>query len=172
MTQNGILELLCTYLNGLELDCTFVVGPLSEAAPEGEHCSLYFGDAEAVGLNPMYPGPVKVAGEKKIYYPWVGSIYLTEIEGTGETIRKVANKLRTREFLEYSKANAFTVMGVSPITSVNFSTSDFYVSQKRITLSVNWIDEENATALSFISVEGESTTLDDGKESIFEVSTN
>ena len=59
---------------------------------DGEYLAFRFGDASRIGFAPECGGP----GNDNIIFHWTGSIRMTEVEGTGETIRRVHNLLHTR----------------------------------------------------------------------------
>jgi hypothetical protein len=168
MTQRQILNLLCTYFNGLSLGVPFLAAPLSEAAPDGEYIAFRFGDASRIGTAPERGGPE----DDDIIFHWTGTIRMTEVEGTGETIRRVHNLLHTKEFTRYSSGNAFSVHDVSDITDNVVNDGDFWIEQKMATLYVNWYDQEANSTPTIKKISGEYTTDDDEKKYIFEVGTN
>lgn len=168
MTQRQILNLLCTYFNGLSLGVPFLAAPLSEAAPDGEYIAFRFGDASRIGTAPERGGPE----DDDIIFHWTGTIRMTEVEGTGETIRRVHNLLHTKEFTRYSSGNAFCVHDVSDITDNVVNDGDFWIEQKMATLYVNWYDQEANSTPTIKKISGEYTTDDDEKKYIFEVGTN
>lgn len=168
MTQRQILNLLCTYFNGLSLGVTFLAAPLSEAAPDGEYVAFRFGDASRIGTAPERGGPE----DNDIIFHWTGTIRMTEVEGTGETIRRVHNLLHTKEFTRYSAANGFSVHDVSDITDNVVNDGDFWIEQKMAILYVNWYDQEANSTPTIKKISGEYTTDDDEKKYIFEVGTN
>lgn len=168
MTQRQILDALCTYFNGLDLGVPSLVAPLSEAAPDGEYMAFRFGDASRIGFAPECGGP----GNDKIIFHWTGSIRMTEVEGTGETIRRIHNLLHTTEFTRFSTSNGFCVHDVSDITDNVVNDGNFWIEQKFAVLSVNWYDSETNNVVTIKKISGEYTTDDDGKKCIFEVGTN
>ena len=168
MTQRQILNLLCTYFNGLSLGVPFLAAPLSEAAPDGEYIAFRFGDASRIGTAPERGGPE----DNDIIFHWTGTIRMTEVGGTGETIRRVHNLLHTKEFTRYSSGNAFSVHDVSDITDNVVNDGDFWIEQKMATLYVNWYDQEANSTPTIKKISGEYTTDDDEKKYIFEVGTN
>ena len=168
MTQRQILNLLCTYFNGLSLGVPFLAAPLSEAAPDGEYIAFRFGDASRIGTAPERGGPE----DDDIIFHWTGTIRMTEVEGTGETIRRVHNLLHTKEFTRYSSGNAFSVHDVSDITDNVVNDGDFWIEQKMATLYVNWYDQEANSTPTIKKSRGEYTTDDEEKKYIFEVGTN
>ncbi len=145
-----------------------MASPLSEAAPDGEYMAFKFGDASRIGTSPERGGP----GNDGIIFHWTGSIRMTEVEGSGETIRRVHNLLHTKEFTRYSAANGFSVHDVSDITDNVVNDGDFWIEQKFAVLSVNWYDSEPNNVVTIKKIGGEYTTDDDGKKCIFEVETN
>lgn len=167
MTQRQILDAFCTYFNALDLGVPSLATPLSEAAPDGEYLAFRFGDASRIGFAPERGGP----GNDNIIFHWTGSIRMTEVEGTGETIRRVHNLLHTKEFTRYSAANGFSVHDVSDITDNVVNDGDFWIEQKFANLSVNWYDEETNNVTTIDKIGAEFTTADDGKKCIFEVET-
>ena len=168
MTQRQILNLLCTYFNGLSLGVPFLAAPLSEAAPDGEYVAFRFADASRIGFAPERGGPE----DNDIIFHWTGTIRMTEVEGTGETIRRVHNMLHTKEFTRYSSGNAFSVHDVSDITDNVVNDGDFWIEQKMATLYVNWYDQEANSTPTIKKISGDYTTDDDEKKYIFEVGTN
>lgn len=167
MTQRQILDAFCTYFNALDLGVPSLATPLSEAAPDGEYLAFRFGDASRIGFAPERGGP----GNDNIIFHWTGSIRMTEVEGTGETIRRVHNLLHTKEFTRYSAANGFSVHDVSDITDNVVNDGDFWIEQKFANLSVNWYDEETNNVTTIDKIGAEFTTADDGKKYIFDVET-
>jgi hypothetical protein len=152
----------------LSLGVPFLAAPLSEAAPDGEYIAFRFGDASRIGTAPERGGPE----DDDIIFHWTGTIRMTEVEGSGETIRRVHNLLHTKEFTRYSRGNAFSVHDVSDITDNVVNDGDFWIEQKMATLYVNWYDQEANSTPTIKKISGEYTTDDDGKKCIFEVGTN
>ena len=173
MTQREILNLICAYFNA-SFEVPFIVSPFSGAAPKGEYIAVRMDDVEQMSTFPMRRGATKVEGDRHVSYPYQGLVYITEVEGAGENIRAVANKVRTQAFLDYCRENDFSIMYVNgAITDNTVSDGDkYFISQKYFSFFVNWIDKENETTLSAIEVSGNVVLNDTGEEKTFEVSTN
>ena len=171
MSVDEILEKICIYMDGLFPTVPFIISPFSGAAPDGKYVAVRMDDVEPLSMYAMKSGASKQIGDKNLSFPYKGLIYFTEVEGDGETIRNIANKVRTKEFLDYCKENnfSFSYMNGNIIDNTVNDGNKFFVSQKYFSLYVSWIDRVVDNTLNILGVDLESTAKDNNEKTDFEV---
>lgn len=151
MTVEEIKGAICKFFNHRAefTGVPFIKSPNNSPAPVG--CYVAVG-CEAVQQDGrvMEPGP----GAGFRIWEQVATIYLVEVEGDGEAIRRARNFFSRPDFIEAAAKAGFTVWEPGSIASVDTFDGEFLVRQWRMTVTVNFEDVEETETPTIRTVEG------------------
>lgn len=163
MTVEQLKTALCTWINGLQLGCPAIVTPTSNPAPAGKYIAVRDLGVEQYG-EPLRAAPSDVADENDTRFIYVADMVVTEVEGKGDTLREIRNRLQLPVFREWAEGQGFSVWDIGPVMNNDMAEGEFWVKQKSFTFGVNFVDEvaySGVTALSAgIEVDGEAVDVE------------
>lgn len=145
MTREELLSAFCRFINGLGYKA--VKGPTDNPAPLGCYISVVLGGVRQVG-DMFIPGPAN--GKEKVRETMqVATVQFYEVEGDGERLRDIRNRLQGDEFDKFVKAefpetagqdNKFSVWDISDITDNSSQDGPFWIEQRTMTADVQFYD--------------------------------
>lgn len=171
MTTNDILSVICQWLNSLGYKA--IKGPSDNPAPSGRYISVTLGPTRQHG-DVLVPGPVSDAETEPKYKTvmQVASIQLYEVEGDGEWLRDIRNRLQLSDVDDFinshtphepGKDNRFSVWDIGDIVDNSSQDGGYWIRQRTMTFDVQFYDHiahtaENAPRMASVDFEIETRT--------------
>lgn len=156
MKVDQIKGAICRFFNNREgfENCPFIKAPSNKPAPAGNYIAVGLEAVQQEGRK-FAPGP----GAGAFSFSNVATLYLFEVEGDGDKLRRARNVMQTPDFTEMAEEAGFSVWEPSAIVKVDTFDGVDYVRQWRMTLTVNFIDADETT--NFETIESVEGTLND-----------
>lgn len=164
MTSSTILSVLCQWLNSIGYKA--IQAPSDNPAPSGRYISVAMGGTRQHG-DMMVPPPVSGDGKNYKSIMQVAQVQLYEVEGDGEWLRDIRNRMDTDELDEFVKEklptgddgldNGFSVWDVGEIADNSTQDGGFWIRQRTMTFDVQFMDYiavTSTTAPRMMSVTG------------------
>lgn len=163
MTSDLIKSLLCQWLNSRGYKA--IKAPSDNPAPAGRYISVNIGNVRQHG-DMFIPGPVDEAAETPKYKSimQVASVTLYEVEGEGEWLRDIRNRLQTDEFVEFAadriekepgKDNSISVWELGEIVDNSSQDGGYWIRQRTMSFDVQFLDHIEHNVLRMASVDFE-----------------
>lgn len=159
MTTASILSILCQWINGLGYKA--IQGPSNNPAPAGRYISVVAQGTRQHG-DMLVPGPVHGNQVKYKSSMQVLQVQLYEVEGDGEWLRDIRNRMQCDEFDAFVKSkvpasvkdDGFEVWEIGEIVDNGFQDGTFYIQQKTMTADFQYSDYILHTTPRMESVDG------------------
>lgn len=145
MTIDGIKAAICTWLNTNNLGPA-IATPTSNPAPEGKYIAVRDLGVDQFG-EPLRAKPGNVANANDAKFLMVVDIVMTEVEGDGDTLRKIRNKMQLKEFRTWAESQGFTIWDIGSIMNNDTADGEFWIKQKSFTFGVNFVDDEKSSSV-------------------------
>lgn len=160
MMVETILSVLCQWINSLGYKA--IQAPSNNPAPSGRYISVNLSNTRQIGER-IVPGPVRGNQVKFKDYIKVAQVQLYEVEGNGDWLRDIQNKLQEPEFDIFVNAhttstqtqdNGFTIAELGEIVDNGIQDGTFYIQQKTMAIDINFMDHAVHTTPRMESVSG------------------
>lgn len=168
MTSVLLLSILCQWINSLTDSNNVplykaIQGPSNNPAPAGRYISIVSQNVRQVG-DIMVPGPKKDSDDVKFKTAMqVMNVQFYEVEGDGEWLRDLKNRMQMQEFDEFvashvtvesGKDNGFSVWEIGEIVDNGFQDGPYFIQQKTMTADFQFYDHIAHTTGRIESVSG------------------
>lgn len=149
MTADLLLSLVCQWLNSLGYKA--IKAPSDNPAPAGRYISVSLGSVRQVG-DMLVPGPVPddyTGTPKYKAFMQVASIQLYEVEGDGEWLRSIRNRLQLDgidDFIanhvtpEPGKDAGFSIWEIGEIVDNSSQDGAYWIRQKTLNFDAQFYD--------------------------------
>lgn len=145
MTIDSIKSLLCTWLNTNNLGPA-IVTPTSNPAPQGKYIAVRDLGVEQFGA-PIKAKPGNVDDANDTSFMQVADIVMTEVEGEGDTLREIRNRMQLPAFRSWAETQGFTIWDIGSIMNNDAADGEFWIRQKSFTFGVNFVDKVKSSAV-------------------------
>lgn len=145
MTIDSIKSLLCTWLNTNNLGPA-IVTPTSKPAPSGKYIAVRDLGVDQFGA-PIKSKPGIVADTDDTSFMQVADIVMTEVEGEGDTLREIRNRMQLPAFRSWAETQGFTIWDIGSIMNNDAADGKFWIRQKSFTFGVNFVDKVKSSAV-------------------------
>lgn len=168
MTSVLLLSILCQWINSItdgngNHPYKAIQGPSNNPAPAGRYISVVAQNTRQVG-DVMVPGPKKNASDVKYKTVMqVTNVQFYEVEGDGEWLRDLKNRMQLDEFGEFvaqhvvaeqGKDNGFSVWEIGEIVDNGFQDGPYYIQQRTMTADFQFYDHIVQTTERMAGVSG------------------
>ena len=162
MTITDIKKAVCTWLNTNTLGPA-IVTPTSNPAPNGKYIAVRDLGVEQFG-SPIKAKPGNVADTNDASFMQVAGLVITEVEGDGDTLREIRNRMQLTAFRNWAETQGFTLWEIGSIMKNDTADGEFWIRQKSFTVEVNFVDKVKSSAeralKSEIDIGGDSVEID------------
>lgn len=169
--MNDSLNLMKIFARWIEkeIGCKAVISPTNNPAPKGEHIAIAMTNIRQEG-DPFIPPPKRSAEDKHyIAYMYVAQVQFYEVEGNGNSIRKLRNSFHSDRFddfvAEQTKDDSldfgFSIWNIGDIVDNGTQDGTYYIPQKTLTIDFQFYDYEESSVENMQSV-----TMDLNKHSL------
>lgn len=145
MTITQIKSLVCTWLNTNNLGPA-IVSPTSTPAPSGKYIAVRDLGVDQFGA-PIKAKPGSVADTNNTSFMQVADIVMTEVEGEGDTLREIRNRMQLPAFRTWAESHGFTIWDIGSIMNNDTADGEFWIRQKSFTFGVNFVDKVKSSAV-------------------------
>ena len=147
MTFDALLSVICQWINSLGYKA--IQTPSDNPAPSGRYIAVGIGGTRQHG-DMMVPGPVSRAEVKYKSIMQVAQVQLYEVEGDGEWLRDIRNRMNTDELDEFVNEklptgedgldNGFAVWDIGEVVDNSSQDGAFWIRQRTMTFDVQFMD--------------------------------
>jgi hypothetical protein len=145
MTIDGIKKAVCTWLNSNGFGPAMVT-PTSAPAPEGKYIAVRDLGVEQFGRH-IKARPGNVENENNASFMQVADIVMTEVEGEGDTLREIRNRMQLPAFRTWAEGQGFTIWDIGSIMNNDTADGEFWIRQKSFTFQAQFVDEVASSAV-------------------------
>lgn len=145
MTIDDIKMAVCTWLNTNSLGPAMVT-PTSNPAPEGKYIAVRDLGVDQFG-RPIKANPGNVADANDTSFMQVADIIVTEVEGEGDTLREIRNRMQLPAFRTFAEGQGFTVWDIGSIMNNDTADGEFWIRQKSFTFKAQFVDKVKSSAV-------------------------
>lgn len=168
MTNVVLLSLICRWLNGLGYKA--IQAPSDNPAPAGRHIAVALTSTRQHG-DMLVPGPLKNPEQKKYRsIMQVAQVQLYEVEGDGEWLRDIRNRMQGTELDDFIAGecpvgddgldNGFSVWDIGDIVDNSSQDGAFWIRQRTMTFDCQFMDHIEHKTPRIESVSGTLGTLE------------
>lgn len=145
MTITQIKSLVCTWLNTNNLGPA-IVTPTSNPAPSGKYIAVRDLGVDQFGA-PIKAKPGSVANTNDTSFMQVADIVMTEVDGEGDTLREIRNRMQLPAFRTWAESQGFTIWDIGSIMNNDTADGEFWIRQKSFTFGVNFVDKVKSSSV-------------------------
>lgn len=150
MTEDELEGMLCTLITTMGLKA--VRSRECKQAPAGTYYSVGIQSVDHAGTlhetatrDPLNP--------RQRVYQNVANVAIWEVEGKGEGIRAIRNRIDTESFRDTARAQGVAIWTIGSIIDLSNNDDGFWIRQKRMEIVCAFNDYVNGEAVPIESVE-------------------
>lgn len=145
MTITDIKSNICTWLNSNSLGPA-IVTPTSNPAPQGKYIAVRDLGVDQHG-EPLRAKPGATANANDAKFLMVAELVMTEVEGDGDTLREIRNRMQLPDFRSWAESQGFTIWEIGSIMNNDTVDGEFWIKQKSFTFGVNFVDDIKSSSV-------------------------